>query len=77
MLHVQVRVVLGLGRGRLLGCVQAAVHATVAILSKERVDGFYPRLEGRSKMKKKEHCEMRLWLHNMIGKGREINKGTC
>lgn len=45
VLHVQVRIVLRLG----LGSVHAAIHATVAILSKERVDGFYPRLEVRKK----------------------------
>lgn len=80
MLHVQVRIVLGLG----LGSVHAAIHATVAILSKERVDGFYPRLEVRKKsnqinLKKtcetKQNVEICLWLHNMIAKGREINKG--
>lgn len=42
VLHVERRAVLGLALG-LLG-VQAAVHATVAILRKERVDGLYPGL---------------------------------
>ena len=42
VLHVERRVVLGLALG-LLG-VHAAVHATVAILCKECVDGLYPGL---------------------------------
>lgn len=42
VLHVERRAILGLALG-LLG-VQAAVHATVAILRKECVDGFYSGL---------------------------------
>lgn len=42
MLHVERRAVLGLTLG--LRRVQAAVHATVAILSKEGVDGLYSGL---------------------------------
>lgn len=42
MLHVERRVVLGLGL-RLLG-VHAVVHAPVSILGKECVDCLYPRL---------------------------------
>lgn len=44
VLHVERRAVLGLTLGLLR--VQAAVHATVAVLSKEGVDGLYPGLEG-------------------------------
>lgn len=46
VLHVEWRAVLGLTLGLL--CVQAAVHATVAVLSKEGIDGLYPGL-GRGK----------------------------
>lgn len=42
VLHVERRAVLGLALGLL--SVQAAVHATVAILCKECVDGLYPGL---------------------------------
>lgn len=42
MLHVEWRAVLGLALGLL--SVQAAVHATVAILCKECVDGLYSGL---------------------------------
>lgn len=42
VLHVERGAVLGMALG-LLG-VKAAVHATVAILCKERVDGFYSGL---------------------------------
>lgn len=42
MLHVEWRAVLGLALGLL--SVQAAIHATVAILRKECVDGLYPGL---------------------------------
>lgn len=42
VLHVEWRAVLGLALGLL--SVQAAVHATVAILRKECVDGLYPGL---------------------------------
>lgn len=42
VLHVEWRAVLGLALGLL--SVQAAVHATVAILCKECVDGLYPGL---------------------------------
>lgn len=44
MLHVEGRAVLRLAL-RLLS-VQAAVHATVAVLCKKRVDGLYPGLSG-------------------------------
>lgn len=44
VLHVERRAVLGLTLGLLR--VQAAVHATVAVLSKEGVDGLYPGLAG-------------------------------
>lgn len=44
MLHVERRAVLGLTLGLLR--VQAAVHATVAVLSKKGVDGLYPGLMG-------------------------------
>lgn len=42
VLHVERRAVLRLARGLL--SVHAAVHATVAVLRKECVDGFYPGL---------------------------------
>lgn len=42
VLHVERRAVLGLALGLL--SVQAAVHATVAILRKECVNGLYPGL---------------------------------
>lgn len=45
VLHVERRAVLGLVLGLL--SVQAAVHATVAILRKECVDGLYPGLWAR------------------------------
>lgn len=54
VLHVERRAVLGLTLG-LLG-VQAAVQATVAVLSKEGVDGLYPGLgrgEGVKQRRKK------------------------
>lgn len=44
VLHVQRRAILGLTLGLLR--VQAAVHATVAVLSEEGVDGLYPGLGG-------------------------------
>lgn len=47
MLHVERRAVLGLTLGLLR--VQVAVHATVAVLSKEGVDGLYPGLGGGGK----------------------------
>lgn len=47
MLHVERRAVLGLALGLL--SVQAAVHATVAILCKECVDGLYPGLSAGQK----------------------------
>lgn len=42
MLHVERRAVLGLALGLL--SVQAAVHATVAVLCKKRVDSLYSGL---------------------------------
>lgn len=44
VLHVERRAVLGLTLGLLR--VQAAVHATVTVLSKKGVDGLYPGLGG-------------------------------
>lgn len=54
VLHVERRAVLGLALGLL--SVQAAVHATVAILCKECVDGLYPGLSAIKivKLKKKK-----------------------
>lgn len=53
VLHVEWGTVLGLALG-LLG-VQAAVHATVAILCKECVDGLYPGLSvWKNQEKRKE-----------------------
>lgn len=58
VLHVEGGTVLGLALG-LLG-VQAAVHATVAILCKECVDGLYPGLSG--------------WKYQEESKEREVDK---
>lgn len=56
VLHVERRAVLGLALGLL--SVQAAVHATVAILRKECVDGLYSGLSAwRKKKKKKKNQE--------------------
>lgn len=55
MLHVERRAVLGLALGLL--SVQAAVHATVAILCKECVDGLYPGLSA-SKTGKRAKSEI-------------------
>lgn len=62
MLHVEWRAVLGLALGLL--SVQAAVHATVAILCKERVDGLYP---GLSTEEKKE-------VENMSNEDKNLTK---
>lgn len=48
MLHVERRAVLGLTLGLLR--IQAAVHATVPVLSKEGVDGLYPGLGEEKKL---------------------------
>lgn len=56
VLHVERRAVLGLALGLL--SVQAAVHATVAILCKECVDGLYSGLSaggGEKKESNKRH----------------------
>lgn len=53
VLHVEWRVILGLALG-LLG-VHAAVHATVAVLSKECVDGLYPCLRKGKHYKRVEN----------------------
>lgn len=64
MLHVERRAVLGLALGLL--SVQAAVHATVAILCKECVDGLYPGLSAIKivKLKKKEKNFTNSPFHN-------------
>lgn len=52
VLHVERRAVLGLALGLL--SVQAAVHATIAILRKECIDGLYPGLSARKNKKKSD-----------------------
>lgn len=59
VLHVERRAVLGLALGLL--CVQAAVHATVAILCKECVDGLYP---GLSAWKTRERAKTEITENN-------------